>query len=168
METNKKIIFLEGEMQSWIRNNIAGFLIAAFPPPLHFHHYPRSLVRAPRNPQLGRQKSFAYNFRKNLSIPLWWKKNSTSDRYPKACSPGVCLIFLSSSPQFPSEEESKCPLMEKGMLLYCCVSAIRCIHWYGEYWWEHWTVSEAHRPSTARDGWLWPNRLEHCLVNVSG
>lgn len=64
---------------------------------------------------------------RTLHLQLWGKirvpivtRNSTSDRYPKACS-GTCRgIKPSRFSQFPSEEEGGCSQMEK----VCCHVAV--------------------------------------------
>lgn len=103
----------EGEMRGQIRNNIAEFLNAAFSPSFQLHY----LTLEGGNPL------------PTLLGEAWsshWARNSVSDRYPKVCLTGIFRgvktpYFPSKFSQFPSEKESWCSLMEKGMLSCCCV-----------------------------------------------
>lgn len=120
-------------MQCQIRSHIAGLLSAAFPLPLHLHLLTLDL-------QI-KESSMPARKVNTLHLQLWGKirvpivtRNSTSDRYPKACS-GICRgikrYTLFSFQILPVSRWGRGWLFTggKGMLPCCCVSEIRCVHW---------------------------------------
>lgn len=121
-------------MRSRIRNNIAEFLNAAFSPPLQLHHLtldpwtlgpgtkessPLCTTQEGGNPlptHLG--EAWSSHCGKKLNIRQISKSMSNWDFQRSKNTP----YFPSKFSQFPNEEESRCSLMEKGMLPCCCVS----------------------------------------------
>lgn len=118
METNKKIISLRVKCRvGWMKNNIAGFLNAAFPPPLHLHHL--TLDPWPRNEGIFTQESenpLPTTLGKAWGLHCGKKLNirQVSDRYLNKSlfawdlqrNKNICFIFLSNSPNFQVRERA--------------------------------------------------------------
>lgn len=106
METNDKIISLRVKCRvGCMSNTIAGFLNAAFPPPLHLHHltldpWPRNqgiLTQEGENPlptTLG--KAGGPHCGKKLNTRQVTKSTFAWDLQR---SKNICLLFLSNSPR---------------------------------------------------------------------
>lgn len=122
-------------MQSRVGNNIAEFLNAASPPPLQLQRltvdpWPRNQgILTPVTTQEGGNPLptiwgtvWSSHCGKKLNIRQISKSMSYWDFQRSKNMPSF------PSKLFPSEEESRCLLMEKGMLPCCCVSEIMCVH----------------------------------------
>lgn len=139
-ETSKKML---SEMQSQIRKDIAGFLNATFLPPFHLkdltlNPWPRNqgILTSVHHPR--KVETFTCSFGNTwFGVPKV-ARTSTSDRYPKACSPWIYRSIktraLFSFQVLPVSRWGKEQVFTdgKGMLPYwCVVSEISRVHWQG-------------------------------------
>jgi len=109
-------------------------------------------------------KTLCLQLGEKLGVPIV-ARNSTSDRFPKACSPGICkgvkTYALFSFQILPVSKWGREQVFTDGKryvaTLLCKWNQVCALT--GKCWWEHQTVSKTHRPPAARGGWLWPDMV---------